>query len=139
MADTFVIKIYSPAGLEREDETASVRLQAAEGEIGILPEHAGYIGQLGTGLLEYESAGTGQKKIAVRGIVNGGFCSFEANIFSVLADEYISLDKIDRSSYDKERDTLLQVLHLGALQDPEVQRAQREIAKIRCIDEVIAH
>ena len=82
-AESFELKVFTPVGLALEATVTSVTLQGSDGQLGILPGHANYLGLLGTGPLEYTVAGTsGSKRIGIE----GGFCTFASNTLSVLAD-----------------------------------------------------
>ena len=83
MADAkFRLRVFTPAGLILDEETESVKLPAADGEIGVLPQHTKYSGLLGEGTLEFTS-GAGVRRITV----SGGLTQFAHNTLTVLADK----------------------------------------------------
>ncbi len=96
-SEEFTIRIFTPAGLVKEDRATAVNLPSSDGEIGILPQHTRYTGTLGTGILEYTSAQDSQKE---RCVVSEGFCNFNENTLVVLADDVFV-------SADPRRETLL--------------------------------
>lgn len=82
MADSFKLRIYTPAGLLHEDVVTSVTLPSSNGEIGVLPRHCKYTGVLGSGNLNYTTPAGDKKKITL----SGGFCTFNTDTLEVLAD-----------------------------------------------------
>jgi F-type H+-transporting ATPase subunit epsilon len=82
-AESFQLKIITPAGVALEEDVATVTVPSANGEIGILPDHAEYTALLGVGVLTYKAV---QKADLSRLVVTGGFCQFNNNVLTVLAD-----------------------------------------------------
>ena len=82
MADSFKLRIYTPAGLLHEEVVTAVTLPSSTGEIGVLPKHCKYTGVLGSGNLNYTLPSGDKKKITLA----GGFCTFNMDTLEVLAD-----------------------------------------------------
>lgn len=82
MADTFKLRIFTPAGLLHEETVAAVTMQSSQGEIGVLPKHTKYTGVLGSGNLNYTTPSGDKQKVAIA----GGFCTFNVDVLEVLAD-----------------------------------------------------
>jgi|GEM_PF-1580785 len=80
----FELKVFTPVGLALEASVTAVSLWTSDGQIGILPNHAKYMGLLGTGTLEFVNDTPSKEKTRVQ--VAGGFCSFANNTLSILAD-----------------------------------------------------
>ena len=81
-ANSYKLKVYSPAGLVLEEEVKSVTLPSSNGEIGVLPGHTKYVGLLGSGELRCDTVSGEPKKLKI----SGGFCNFSGNVFNVLSD-----------------------------------------------------
>ena len=100
---TFDVNVYTPAGLVLNDQTSSITLPTANGEIGVLPAHTSYTGILGTGVVEFKSASSGN---TIRLVISEGFCSFVDNRLEILADAVDTKEKVDSGSYDLKRHEL---------------------------------
>lgn len=75
--NAFTLKIVSPEGIVAERLVESVQLPMVDGEIGVLPNHCAYTGQLKAGMIR-----TGSESYEIR----GGFARFSDNTLTVLAD-----------------------------------------------------
>ncbi len=77
MANNFTLKIVSPEGVLAERVVDTVQLPMVDGEIGVLPNHCAYTGQLKAGTIR-----AGSESYEIR----GGFARFSDNVLTVLAD-----------------------------------------------------
>jgi len=77
MANNFTMKIVSPEGVLAERVVEAVQLPMVDGEIGILPNHCTYTGQLKAGMIR-----TSAESYEIR----GGFARFADNVLTGLAD-----------------------------------------------------
>ena len=136
MESSFEIKVFTPAGLLLEDKTDSVVLPGANGQVGVLPEHVKYVGQMNIGILEFFST---EEKAAKRMVVSGGFCSFQDGVLTILADSVDFADSIDKDAYATERDELADFINQGHSQDPERIVAREKLLRIEAIDKLISH
>ena len=71
-------------------ETEAVVVPAFEGYLGVLPNHAPLITQLGLGVVTYKTGGQ-EKKIAI----TGGFMEVTDNKLVILADTAVMAEEID--------------------------------------------
>ena len=127
---SFSLKVYTPQGLVLEAQTDSVTIPGIDGEVGILPEHAQYVGVLGAGLLQYSVPG--QQKPA-RLVVAGGFASFQVNELIVLADGVDFEKDVAGTDVDTDIQSLNHKLaELNAL-DPEWGSTQQKIKRLEAI------
>jgi len=90
MALTFQLEIATPNRLLVREEASEAQIPAANGFIGILPEHAPLLAALGTGQLEFIAGGR-TRSLAV----SGGFVEVRPDRVRVLADQAESADEID--------------------------------------------
>ena len=136
MAESFSIKIFTPAGLLLEATVSSATIPTSQGEVGILPQHVRYAATLGTGILQYTLVSGGQSKKLV---VSGGFCSFADDVLTVLADTVDLPESVDRASYANDRAGLNKVLQGGDSTDPQWLAAQQKLARIEALDQLVMH
>jgi len=135
MADSFTLKVFTPAGLLVEAVVTSVSLPTSQGEVGILPQHVNYVALLGTGILQYAMASGQSAKL----VIAGGFCSFSDEHLTVLADAVDAPENVDRSTYGAERANLQKVLQGGDSSDPQWAVAQQKLARIEALDQLVMH
>lgn len=132
--DNFTIRVFTPQGLVLEDISSGVKLPAADGEIGVLPEHAKYVGLLGTGILEYQShPGNEVKRVALA----EGICLYAEDELTVLADRVATLESIDLLSFMDRREELTTFVAAGSLEDPERLTACKELAFIEAVEKLV--
>jgi len=81
MADTFDLEIATPEKLVIHEQVTDAQIPAEGGMIGVLPEHAALISQLGIGELTYTLGGAKQTLV-----VSGGWVEVLKNHVRVLAD-----------------------------------------------------
>lgn len=120
--ETIFLKVYTPEGAVLNEKAQSITLQTAEGEIGILPGHARYIGLLGTGMLSYISEGGNRSSI----VVSEGFAHFIDGTLTVLADAVDVPDDATGRNLTVEKQGLLKELTDANFFDPvwDVKRVQ---------------
>ena len=135
MSESFNLKIITPVGLVSEEQASAVKLVASEGEIGILPQHENYIGNLGIGVLEYDSVAEKKSK---RLVVCQGFCNFQDGNLSVLTDKVIFADSVNKSEYALERETLKVVVASGSPFSGEWVLAHNKLKEIEAIEALLA-
>jgi F-type H+-transporting ATPase subunit epsilon len=90
MAQTLHLEVATPERLLVREQVSEAQIPAKEGMIGVLPEHAALIGELGTGPLSYTQP-DGKTTI----VVSGGFVEVRDNHIRVLADRAERVDEID--------------------------------------------
>ena len=98
MADTFEIEIATPERLLAREQAIRAQIPAAEGYIGVLPDHAPLLSELGIGAMTYTTPGDHRFSLAVR----GGFLEINNNVVRVLTDIAEKADEIDVSQAEKD-------------------------------------
>ncbi|UWG97182.1 F0F1 ATP synthase subunit epsilon [Dehalobacter sp. DCM] len=100
MAGTFNLVVVAPAGEVLNTEAEFVLAPGAEGELGILANHAPLIANLVIGVVRYTQDGK-VEKIAI----SGGFMEVAQNKVTILADtaERAESIDVDRAEAAKER------------------------------------
>ncbi len=98
MADTFDIEIATPERLLSSEKAVRAQIPAKEGYIGVLPDHAPLLSELGIGALTYTTSGDHRFSLAVA----GGFLEIKDNVVRVLTDEAEKGHEIDVSKAEKD-------------------------------------
>ncbi len=80
MADTFLLEVATPEQLLVNEQVTEAQIPAANGYMGILPNHAPLLAELGEGELSYMTEG---RRRAVK--VNGGWVEITGGSARVLA------------------------------------------------------
>ncbi len=96
MAATFELEIATPDRLLIKEQVSDAQVPAANGMIGVLPDHAALISELGIGELSY--SGTEGKKTL---FVGNGWVEVLNNHVRVLADRAERPDEIDVARAEK--------------------------------------
>jgi F-type H+-transporting ATPase subunit epsilon len=89
---TFHFELVSPEKLLFSGEVEQVDVPGAEGDFGVLAEHAAMVATLRPGILTVHGSG-GQQKI----VVLGGFAEVSSQGLTVLADVAEAVENIDRA------------------------------------------
>lgn len=90
MPATFELEIATPERLVLKEDVKDAQIPAKEGYLGVLPDHAPLLSELGIGELKYTS-GSGPKSL----VVAGGWVEILENHVRVLADTAERADEID--------------------------------------------
>jgi F-type H+-transporting ATPase subunit epsilon len=98
MADMFEIEIATPERLLAREQAIRAQIPAAEGYIGVLPDHAPLLSELGIGAMTYTTPDDHRFSLAVR----GGFLEIYNNVVRVLVDIAEKADEIDVSQAEKD-------------------------------------
>ncbi len=97
MADTFEIEIATPERLLARDKAIRAQIPARDGFIGMLPDHAPLLSELGIGALTYTTPGDHRFSLAIV----GGFLEIKDNVVRVLTDLAEKGHEIDVSRAEK--------------------------------------
>jgi F-type H+-transporting ATPase subunit epsilon len=98
MADTFDIEIATPERLLARETAVRAQIPAKDGFIGVLPDHAALLSELGIGALTYTTPGNQLYSLAV----SGGFLEIKDNVVRVLSDTAEKGHEIDVSKAEKD-------------------------------------
>ncbi len=134
MADTAVqFELVSPDKLLFSEDVEMVVVPGGEGDFGVLPGHSPMISTVRPGVIHVFASGSVTSRI----FVAGGFAEVSGSRCTVLAEEALPVDDIDRASV--ETDLQNAVEDIGATDDPSEQKAaeNRAItarAKLTAID-----
>src|SRR5260370_12199687 len=98
MADTFDIEIATPERLLAREKGIRAQIPAKEGYIGVVPDHAPLLSELGIGAMTYTTPDDQRFSLAVR----GGFLEINNNVVRVLIDIGEKAQEIDVAQAEKD-------------------------------------
>src|SRR5260370_42616712 len=98
MADTFDIEIATPERLLSRERAIRAQIPAKEGYIGVLPDHAPLLSELGIGAMTYTTPDDQRFSLAIR----GGFLEINNNVVRVLSDIGEKAQEIDVAQAEKD-------------------------------------
>jgi len=129
MADKVQFELVSPERLLISREVGMVVVPGAEGDFGVLPEHAPLISTVRAGVIDVYDDG---QTVSDRIFVSGGFAEVTGERCTVLAEEALPLKEIDRVHVQKDLEDLQR--QLGEATDDQVRdrlAAQIEAAEAK--------
>ncbi len=97
MADTFDIEIATPERLLAQEKAVRAQIPAKDGFIGVLPDHAALLSELGIGALTYTTPSNQVFSLAIA----GGFLEINDNVVRVLSDTAEKAQEIDVSKAEQ--------------------------------------
>jgi F-type H+-transporting ATPase subunit epsilon len=98
LADTFEIEIATPERLLAREKAIRAQIPAKEGYIGVLPDHASLLSELGIGAMTYTTPDDHRFSLAIR----GGFLEIHDNVVRVLSDIAEKGQEIDVTQAEKD-------------------------------------
>ena len=123
MADNAVqFELVSPEKLLFSEEVEMVVVPGAEGDFGVLPGHTPVISAVRPGVIYIFEGGSVKTRI----FVAGGFAEVTAERCTVLSEEAVPLDDIDREQVEKD----LQIAN-GNIADAGDNTTERALAEQR--------
>ncbi len=126
MAETFPLRILTPAGIVFEGEAEELYAVGGGGEFGVLAEHVNFITSLRPGFL---------KVITLEGththFVSGGLAEVKDGAMTVLADSIEDPEKIDTTGLEEKiAEAERRVLKLS-YEEPEYETAENELRLVQ--------
>jgi F-type H+-transporting ATPase subunit epsilon len=118
MANTFELEVATPERLIIRESVSEAQIPAKDGMIGVLPDHAALLSELGTGTLSYTQPG-GRNMM----VVSGGFLEIRDNHVRVLADRAETPDQIDVARAEAALKRAYDRLQLPATAGVDIARA----------------
>jgi F-type H+-transporting ATPase subunit epsilon len=98
VAEDFEIEIATPQRLLAREKAIRAQIPALDGYIGVLPDHAPLISELGIGAMTYTTPDDRRFSLAVV----GGFLEIYNNVVRVLTDVAEKAQEIDVSQAEKD-------------------------------------
>jgi len=97
MANTVEFELVAPEELLFSESVELVVVPGAEGDFGVLPGHSPLISTLRTGVIAVYENDTVNRRI----FVSGGFAEVTPERCTVLADEAVALESVNRSDVEE--------------------------------------
>ena len=123
MADTLEFELVSPEKLVLSAPVEMVVVPGKEGDFGVLPGHAPMMSTIRMGVIATYEGGNIDKRI----FVAGGFAEVTQERCTVLAEEAVALDAIDRTEADARVTDARQGMTFA------IDDAERETAEARLV------
>jgi len=132
MAELFQFELVSPERQLLSEQVAEVVVPGAEGEFGVLKNHAPFISTILPGILKVRREGGGWDEYFVR----GGFADVAAGGLTVLAEQAVPVGEISREQLqqaikDAEEDLA------DAKDDTSRQKAAMTLAQLKDVTEAL--
>ena len=130
MSDTLHLDIVTPDGRAFAGEVASVTLPGAEGDLGILPQHAPLLAALRPGELIYVPAA--QNGLVAREVylaVGTGFAEVTATGVSVLTDMAVAPNDVNAEAVQAELKKAEEALRSTTLVGEELEATEASLAR----------
>ncbi|HBM90899.1 MAG TPA: ATP synthase F1 subunit epsilon [Rhodospirillaceae bacterium] len=104
MTGSFQFELTSPQKLAFDKPVAMVTVPSSEGAYSVLVGHAPMVTDVAAGIVEvYENDA---QKVSERFFVTGGFCEVTTTSCSLMADDILALDSLDRGSIEAQIEEL---------------------------------
>ena len=128
MADNAVqFELVSPEKLLLSKDVEMVVVPGAEGDFGVLPGHAPMISTVRPGVIHVFEGGSVKSRI----FVAGGFAEVTAARCTVLAEEAVPLDEIDRTDVEKDLQDASEDIRDADGDEAKLARAEARAATAR--------
>ena len=97
MAEKVAFELVSPDRLLMSVEADAVAMPGMEGDFGVLPGHAPLISALRAGVITIEGGSEGPEQVYIA----GGFAEVAAERLTVLAEDAVPVDDMDRADIEQ--------------------------------------
>jgi len=134
MAGSLSLEVSTPARMLLKEIVSEVEIPGSNGALGILPEHAPLLSELGSGELAYTPVGATRKFIAV----NGGWVEVLPDRVRVLAERAEFGGEIDLARAEKALDRAMDRL-AHPVPDTDVARAINAMNRAKARIEAAKH
>ena len=123
-----ILRVVTPTKTLVDAEVVEVTAPGVAGQLGVLPQHATFLGQLEAGVVGFTASGKRE-----RIVISGGYAEVVDDVVTILADDAEFAESIDVSAARADTERLRERLSgaIGSEQDiDEVLKALR-LAEIR--------
>ena len=134
MTDTLHLEIVSPERLLKDAEVAMVVVPGADGEFTALPQHAPMMSTIRPGVIEIFASENGE---AERLFVKGGLAQISPAGLTILAEETLVLDDVDRDDLAKQIVDTREDIQ-DAKDEVERSAFEKELAWMTVLEDVVA-
>ncbi|MEQ8665269.1 MAG: ATP synthase F1 subunit epsilon [Rhodospirillales bacterium] len=125
MAETVEFELVSPAKLLMSEDVEMVVVPGMDGDIGVLPGHSLLITTVRPGVIDVHEGGKVKDSI----FVGGGFCEVSPERCTVLAEEAMPVDSIDKGEADARLSAAQEALSSAGEDDKEAAETELKLAE----------
>jgi F-type H+-transporting ATPase subunit epsilon len=129
---TFHFELASPERLVFSGEVEHVVVPGAEGDFGVLANHAPIVAVLRPGILKI--LGSAEQRFVVR----GGFAEVNPQGLTVLADFAVPVEQVDRAMLERQIKDLEEDV-ADAPEGPIRDRAKTRLEQLKSVQAVLGH
>ena len=130
MADNFTFELVSPERLLVSAEASIVTLPGADGDMGVLANHAPLMTSLRPGVLTVTAAAGGDDSYFVR----GGFADIGATGVTVLAEFAVKVSEMTKEMFDAQKS-----LMEAELEEAKTEANQDKMASMQAYLDQLVH
>lgn len=98
MAETFAFELVSPERKLMEEPAVKAIIPGEEGDFGVLPNHSALMATIRPGVVEVYVEGDKEPR---RIFIAGGFADVSANNCTVLAEEAVNVNELNRGDLEQ--------------------------------------
>jgi len=123
-----ILRVVTPTKTLVETEVADVTAPGVAGQIGILPEHATFLGQLEAGIVGFTASGKRE-----RVVITGGYAEVADDVVTILADDGQFAESIDVAAARADADRLRERLSSPTVTEQDLNETLKalRLAEIR--------
>lgn len=125
---SFKVSVVTQVRKVLDAEAGYLRVRTSEGDLGVLPNHAPFVSELGYGKMEIESP---EKDKRDKYFLTGGFLEISNNMATIIADEIFTLDEIDVEAENNLIEELKKDLEKAEAQEKEKIQKRIKISQAK--------
>lgn len=129
MADSFHLELVTPSSLYFSGEATMVVIPGAEGDFGVLPNHAPLISQIRPGIVSITKENGQEEKLFIR----GGYTDVTPSCCTILAQEILQLSDISAELIESRTEEAKKSLR-RAQSEVVKQKAETELEVLAVMD-----
>jgi len=123
-----ILRVVTPTKTLVDTEVAEVTAPGVAGQIGVLPQHATFLGQLEAGIVSFSVSGKRE-----RIVISGGYAEVVDDVVTILADDAEFAETIDVPAARAETERLRERLSSSTSTEQEIAETLKalRLAEIR--------
>lgn len=125
---SFKVSVVTQVRKVLDAEAGYLRVRTSEGDLGVLPNHAPFVSELGYGKMEIESPEEDKRD---KYFLTGGFLEISNNMATIIADEIFALDEIDVEAENNLIEELKKDLEKAEAQEKEKIQKRIKISQAK--------
>ena len=123
-----ILRVVTPTKTLVDTEVAEVTAPGVAGQLGVLPQHATFLGLLEAGVVGFAASGKRE-----RIVISGGYAEVVDDVVTILADDAEFAESIDASAARAETERLRERLSSTSGSEQDIDEALKalRLAEIR--------